>query len=264
MKLMIPALIRLGLLILHSRLPAHKLHSRIITARQVLRAMRQKQRPHIRPQSHSPARQRRRPIQQRRQALQRARVVAQRIVPNRLNHLRVAAQVLRRHDMLELLPRQQAPDQPPDKHLERAGHLGGREADKGRLEHPAADLAHQLLVLRVPRQREDLAAAHGVAHDEDGHVRRQLVLDKGGDVGHDPRRRPREALLGGLRHAAAPAALVPCKDLDAVLGELGEEVIVAVDVLAEAVDEDDLGYHGVRRLDDGISRSIWGTRRITC
>lgn len=222
--------------------------------------MRQQEGLHIGPQLDPSPRQRRRAIQQRRQALQRARIVAQRIVPEGLNHLRDAAQVLRRHNVLELLPRQQASNQSSEEDLERAGHLGWREADEGRLEDPAADLAHQLFVLRVSSQHEDLTTAHGVAHDEDGHVRRQLVLDKGGDVGNDLRRRTREALLGGLRHAAAPAALVPGEDLDAVLGELGEEVVIAVDVLAEAVDEDDLGYHGARRLGDGISRLARGQK----
>lgn len=41
-----------------------------------------------------------------------------------------------------------------------------------------------------------------------------------------------------------------------MLDELGEEVVVAVDVLVKAVDEDDLGDNRTRRLGTALAGSI--------
>jgi hypothetical protein len=50
--------------------------------------------------------------------------------------------------------------------------------------------------------------------------------------------------VGGLRDRAAPAALVDAVDGDAARGERREEGVVAPEVVAEAVDEDQLGFGG--------------------
>lgn len=94
-----------------------------------------------------------------------------------------------------------------------------------------------------------------MAEDEDGRVAGgggQVRLDEGGDVGEHARRRAREAAVGGGGDAAAPAALVEAVDGDAARGEEAEEGVVAVDVIAVAVDEDEFGLGGaVIGLDGG-------------
>lgn len=76
------------------------------------------------------------------------------------------------------------------------------------------------------------------------------MVDESHHVGQYLRRGAGEALLGGFAHGAAPAALVEAVDGDAGAGERREEVVVPVDVVAEAVDEDELGdgWGGVVRL----------------
>lgn len=68
--------------------------------------------------------------------------------------------------------------------------------------------------------------------------------DEGGDVGEHERGGPREAAVDGLADRAAPAALVEGVGGDAGCREGREEVVVAADVVAEAVDEDELGDGG--------------------
>jgi hypothetical protein len=59
------------------------------------------------------------------------------------------------------------------------------------------------------------------------------------DVGENLGRWAREALVVGIADGFAPAALVEGVNLKVVAGREGlEECVVAVDVVAEAVDED--------------------------
>ena len=72
-----------------------------------------------------------------------------------------------------------------------------------------------------------------------------MGLDEVRDVGHDLGCFSREAALGGGRDGAAPAALVEgvyCEGAGG--GEEGEEVLVAVQVVGVAVEEEDLGCWG--------------------
>lgn len=189
-------------------------------------------------------------VQERRQSLQCAGVVAQRVVAEGLDDGRVAAQILSWDLVLELLLGQQLTDETAHEDLQAARRLIDGEADEGRVEQPAANLLHERRVLGVARQGEHLTAAHRVAHDEDRHLRGELVLDEGRDVRDDLRGRARQATLRLLGRRLAPAALVEAEHLDAGLGQVREEVIVAIDVLAKAVDKDELGLDGA----GGLSR----------
>ncbi|RCI13930.1 hypothetical protein L249_8161 [Ophiocordyceps polyrhachis-furcata BCC 54312] len=180
-------------------------------------------------------------------------ILRPRIVAHRLDNVRVSRQKLRIHDMLHLLSRQQSASQPSSEDGDAARRCSGREADEGTLEDPTAHAANQVGVLFIARQRQDLSSAHGVTHDEDRQTRRgrplrirhrELVTYEGGDIGHYLGRRARQPLLPRLGDAPSPSPLIPRRDLDAVPGQQGEEVVVAVDVLAEAVDEDELGLDG--------------------
>lgn len=84
-----------------------------------------------------------------------------------------------------------------------------------------------------------------MAHDKE---RRRARLGGQGDVGDEfgyvgehLRGGAGEASLGGLADGFAPAALVEAVDGDAGCCERGEETVVAPEVVAEAVDEDELG-----------------------
>lgn len=97
-----------------------------------------------------------------------------------------------------------------------------------------------------------------MAHDKEGHIgRRELVLDKGGHVGDDLDSGAGQTSFRGLGDAAAPAALVPAKDLDALGSKRGEEVIVTVDVLAIPVDKDEFGLDGTGGLGVCVSEVRW-------
>lgn len=87
-----------------------------------------------------------------------------------------------------------------------------------------------------------------MAHDESRHIRRHLILDKGRDVADDNGGSTGESPVSLCGRAAAPAALIPGEDLDAGGGELWEECVVAVDVLGEAMDENELCFDGARWL----------------
>lgn len=87
-----------------------------------------------------------------------------------------------------------------------------------------------------------------MAQDEDGLVGRQLVLDEGGYLSDDLRRGTCEAFVRRLLYAAAPAALVETERLDAVGGQVVQQFSVPADVVAEAMDEDELGADGDRWL----------------
>lgn len=75
-----------------------------------------------------------------------------------------------------------------------------------------------------------------------------MRADEGRHVGEHARRRARLALLAVLRHAPPPAPLVEAVDGDPALREVGEEAVVAVYVVAEAVEHDHLGLDGALGL----------------
>jgi hypothetical protein len=77
--------------------------------------------------------------------------------------------------------------------------------------------------------------------NENGHGGRQLGADDGHDVGDDEGSRTCEALVGMGCSAAAPAALVKAVSCDSLVGEVGKESIVTVDMVIKSMDEDDLG-----------------------
>ncbi|KAL3955183.1 hypothetical protein ACCO45_010746 [Purpureocillium lilacinum] len=176
-QLVVGALVRLAGLVLDAALPLHELHGRVVAAGLVGGAVCQQHAAHLLAQLDLARRQQRRPVQQRGEPLERARVVAQRVVAHRLDDGRVPAELLGRHDVLHLLLGQQAADEAPGEDLDAAGLLALGEADEGALEDPAAHLADQLGVLRVARHGQHLAAAHGVAHDEQRRRLRALAPD---------------------------------------------------------------------------------------
>lgn len=65
-------------------------------------------------------------------------------------------------------------------------------------------------------------------------------MDDFDEVCEDLGRWTHEALFGGFLDCLAEAALVEPEDEDAPCGKAGEEVVVAVAVVAETVDEDEL------------------------
>ena len=83
-----------------------------------------------------------------------------------------------------------------------------------------------------------LGAAHGVAHEEEGGRGGEVRFQDGGDVGEDEGGWAGEAALGGFAHGAAPSTLVERVYGYAAEGEVGEEFVVAVAVIREAVEED--------------------------
>lgn len=88
-----------------------------------------------------------------------------------------------------------------------------------------------------------------MSQHEDGDVRGQLRADEGRHVGEHARRRARLALLAGLRHAPPPAPLVEAVDGYPALREMGEEAVVTVYVVAEAVEHDHFGFDGALGLE---------------
>lgn len=82
-----------------------------------------------------------------------------------------------------------------------------------------------------------------MAHDKNRNGGGELRGDESGDVREHEGSRTGEATVGGLGHGAAPAALVEAMDLNALGGEVREKVVVAVYVVTEAVEEDELGFY---------------------
>lgn len=138
--------------------------------------------------------------------------------------------------------------EPAAVHLDEARLQLGREPDEGALEQPAAHPADDaVLVLLVAGERHDLAAAHRVAHHKNGRRAgriRQVRLDEGDDVGKYSGCWSRQAPVRWLLDAASPAALVKTVNGDAARRERREEAVVAVDVVAESVNENELRFGG--------------------
>ena len=65
-----------------------------------------------------------------------------------------------------------------------------------------------------------------------------MRLYKGYDIGYDEGSRACESFVGLGFHRASPSSLVEGECFDATGGQGRKEVIVAVDVVVEAVDED--------------------------
>lgn len=61
---------------------------------------------------------------------------------------------------------------------------------------------------------------------------------EGDDVGYYEGGWTGEAFLRGVSDGFAPAALVEAVGFDAARGEGGEELVVTIDMIVEAVDED--------------------------
>lgn len=85
-----------------------------------------------------------------------------------------------------------------------------------------------------------------MTHDEDGGggcdivLGRELVLNECGNVSDNLRGWSCQSLLRWLGYGATPSSLIPAQNLDSLVCELGEKVVVAIDVLAEAVDKNNL------------------------
>lgn len=92
-----------------------------------------------------------------------------------------------------------------------------------------------------------------MAHYKDRDGRGELRGNEGGDVREHKCCRARETAVGRLGDRAAPAALVEAVDLDALGSEIGEEVVVAVHVVAEAMEKNELGFHWTDGLGGGVS-----------
>ena len=96
-------------------------------------------------------------------------------------------------------------------------------------------------------------AAHGVGEDEVGEARPQLAAGQLAhavdvcDEGVEPAFHGHVAQEGGVRAAAAVADVVVAAHGKAVLGKEASELVVALDVLAHAVDE----LHDAARLGGG-------------
>jgi predicted alpha/beta-hydrolase family hydrolase len=80
-----------------------------------------------------------------------------------------------------------------------------------------------------------------MSHHENRDFTRQLRSYDFHEVGKYERGRTGVSFLGGLLNAPTKAPLVVADGENAALGEAGEEAVVAADVVAEAVDEDELG-----------------------
>lgn len=89
-------------------------------------------------------------------------------------------------------------------------------------------------------------------HEKDWHIVciwLELGFEHGGYVSEDGRGGACEAAGCGGDDGAAPSALVEAEGLDPAGGEGGKECIIGIDVIGEAVDEDeDCGGWEVGRL----------------
>jgi len=79
---------------------------------------------------------------------------------------------------------------------------------------------------------------------ENRHLRRQLRVNESCHISEDARRGTRLAPVRVCLDAPAPAPLVHAVHGDAALREVGEEAVVPVHVVVEAVDDDHLGLDG--------------------
>jgi len=92
-----------------------------------------------------------------------------------------------------------------------------------------------------------------MSHHENRDFARQLRSYDFHEVGKHERGRTSVSFLRGLLNALTKAPLVVADDENAALGEAGEEAVVAADVVAEAVDEDELCDGAAFRLGNQIS-----------
>lgn len=243
MHLVIPTVVRSELLVLQPGLLVKELLGRVVVTCLVGGAVAEPHGLDRRQQLRLARREIHSPVQQRRQTLKGAEVVAQLVILKDLDDLLVARQVLGRDDVLELAVRHELAGEPTHIYLEPAGRLAGRPRDEGRLEDPALHPAdHVGLVLLVAGQRQHLAATHRVAHDEHGQVAAVVEegLDEGNYVGEDHGRRARLAAVGRGLDGPAPAALVKAVHGNAAIGYGVAKVIIQVDVVREAMDQDQL------------------------
>jgi hypothetical protein len=78
--------------------------------------------------------------------------------------------------------------------------------------------------------------------------RRYLAFDDGDDVGDDERGWSGKALFGVFVYRASPASLVETMHFDATRSKVGKEFIISIAVVAQTVDEDELGHGLTVRL----------------
>lgn len=242
---MVPTIVHLERLILDA-LALHKLGTRQMARQLVARPVENNERGHIGVESHLATLQVGRAIQHAGQTLQRTGIVAQLVLHRSVSILRDACQNRRVHGLLQLEPRQQTAQQTAGVNLDGHGLGALGEGDEGRLGKPAAHVAGNVVVLRGARERQDLAAAHGVAHDKDGQVGGlgDNRLGEGGHVGEDLRRGAGQATVARGLGGAAPAALVERVDGNAARAQGRKEGAVGIAVVAVAVEEDEVGGYG--------------------
>jgi hypothetical protein len=75
-----------------------------------------------------------------------------------------------------------------------------------------------------------------------------MAFDDGDNVGDDERGWSGEALLRVFVYRASPASLVETMHLDATRSKVGKEFVISIAVVAQAVDEDELGNGFAVRL----------------
>lgn len=85
-------------------------------------------------------------------------------------------------------------------------------------------------------------------HHKSRHIWRDLILDECRNIADNQSSGAGQSPIGLGRRAASPAALIPGEDLDPGRGEAWEEGVVAVNVLGEAMDKNELCFDRTRRL----------------
>lgn len=180
-----------------------------------------------------PTRQRLRPVQHPPQPLQRDIRIRHRIGQELVPFILVPTHPLRLQLIILLHLRQHHLRRPPSPDDQLRRPRLGRERDERRFDAEASDpVSHR--GRPVDGEGQDLAAAHGVAEEEDGDGwRRRLVRlqdgrDEGFDVGHDSGGGADVAPLQRLRRGPAPAPFVERPDFDSVAREGVEEHVVVV------------------------------------
>jgi hypothetical protein len=83
-----------------------------------------------------------------------------------------------------------------------------------------------------------------MAHDEQGNsvaIRRYLAFDDRDDIGDNKGSWSGKALFGVFVYRPSPASLVETMHFDATGSKVGKKFVISIAVVAQAVDEDELG-----------------------
>ena len=164
--------------------------------------------------------------------------VAHRVVIEGLDDGGITGEIFGRDGLLDLLVRQQLPGQAACKHGEWVGFE--RQGHVWRFKNVAADFGHEILVLGGACERQYLAAAHRMPHEEERHLAGEFRSYDFNNVGQDLRCGTRKALIGILLYGLTKATLVKADDKNAPAGESWEQLVVAITVVRETMDEDEL------------------------